>query len=85
MDCRAGCGACCIVPSISSLGKPAFVPCPHLTSDLRCALWGKPERPLVCASLRPEPGMCGSTRDEAITLLTHLEHATAPTPVTCLS
>jgi len=78
MNCRAGCGACCIVPSISSLNKPAFVPCPHLTQNFRCGLWGKPERPAVCASLRPEPDMCGSSRTEALHLLTALEAATAP-------
>ncbi|HRE18664.1 MAG TPA: YkgJ family cysteine cluster protein, partial [Rhodocyclaceae bacterium] len=29
MECREGCGACCIAPSISSLNKPAGVPCRH--------------------------------------------------------
>jgi hypothetical protein len=64
--CRAGCGACCIAPSISPCaslpdGKPADVRCPHLTSDLRCALFGRPERPATCVSLRPQPEMCGES------------------------
>jgi len=78
VNCRANCGACCIVPSISSLNKPAFVRCPHLTVDLKCGLWGRPERPAVCSSLRPEPEMCGHTQTEAFTLLTEWERATAP-------
>ncbi|HRZ01930.1 MAG TPA: YkgJ family cysteine cluster protein, partial [Burkholderiaceae bacterium] len=46
MNCRPGCGACCIAPSITRPlpgmpdGKPAGVPCAHLDADLRCALWG---------------------------------------------
>ncbi|MFC0402948.1 YkgJ family cysteine cluster protein [Paraburkholderia rhizosphaerae] len=49
--CRPGCGACCIAPSISSPipgmpdGKPAGVRCVQLGDDLRCAIFGKPERP----------------------------------------
>lgn len=78
MVCRAGCGACCIIPSISSLNKPAFVPCPHLDSAMKCGLWERPERPAVCASLRPEPLMCGRNRGEALALLTALELVTTP-------
>ena len=40
------CGACCVAPDISSLGKAAGVPCPHLTPDNRCGVYD--ERPLVC-------------------------------------
>ena len=84
MDCRAGCGACCIAPSISSPipgmphGKPAGIPCVQLTPDYRCALFGKPERPAVCVSLRPMAEMCGTTRDEALSILAVLELATRP-------
>ena len=84
MECRPGCGACCVAPSLSSpipglpRGKPASVPCPHLTDDFRCALFGLPERPAVCSSLRPEPAMCGSSREEALAYLTMLERKTAP-------
>ena len=84
MDCRIGCGACCIAPSISSPipgmpgGKPAGVRCVQLTHDNRCALFGLPERPAVCASLRPSAEMCGWTDEEAMTNLIRLERATMP-------
>jgi hypothetical protein len=58
-------------------GKPAGVPCANLLPDLRCALFGRPERPAVCASLRPQPEMCGDSRDAALVTLTELERATA--------
>ena len=84
MDCRPGCGACCITPSIASPipgmphGKPAGMPCVQLDDALRCRLFGQPERPAFCASLRPEPEMCGTSRDEAMKMLTLLEIATRP-------
>ena len=81
--CRAGCGACCIAPSISSpipgmpAGKPAGVRCVQLTADNRCAIFGDPRRPPVCTSLQPEPAMCGSDRAHALRWLGVLEAATA--------
>jgi hypothetical protein len=84
MECRPGCGACCIAPSISSPipgmphGKPAGIPCVQLLPDYRCALFGKPERPAVCVSLRPTEAMCGQSRADALGYLTALEHATHP-------
>ncbi len=81
-SCRSGCGACCIAISISSPipglpgGKPAGVPCPHLTEDFRCLLFGLPERPAVCNQLRPLPEMCGTTREEALAYLSDLEAKT---------
>ena len=84
MDCRPACAACCIAPSISSPipgmpdGKPAGMHCVQLTPDLRCAIFGQPQRPAVCASLRPAPAMCGGHRDDAIAWLSRLETATAP-------
>lgn len=59
-------------------GKPAGVPCVQLTADFRCALFGRPERPAVCASLRPTEEMCGRNRDEALARLQALELATRP-------
>lgn len=59
-------------------GKPAGVPCVQLSPDLRCALFGKPERPAFCASLRPTEEMCGRNRDEASAGLAALERATRP-------
>ena len=84
MNCRTDCGACCIAPSITSpipgmpKGKPAGERCVQLLPDLRCALFGKPERPAFCASLRPTEEMCGTSRAEALTGLTALELATRP-------
>ncbi|MCD9030043.1 YkgJ family cysteine cluster protein [Luteimonas sp. BDR2-5] len=84
MQCRPGCAACCIAPSITSPipgmphGKPAGIPCVQLDAQLGCRLFGRPERPAFCASLRPEPAMCGSTRDEALDALAWLERMTRP-------
>ena len=83
-SCRAGCGACCIAPSITTPfasmphGKRAGERCVHLDARNRCALFGRPERPSFCVGLRPEPAMCGETDAEAFTILTRLEHATRP-------
>lgn len=57
-------------------GKPAGMPCPHLDNDLRCLLFGQPERPAVCGSLKPEPEMCGADRAYAMHWLSALERAT---------
>ena len=82
--CRAGCGACCIAPSITSPipgmphGKRAGERCVQLLADMRCAIFGKPERPAFCASLRPTQEMCGDSREEAMGFLTRLETATKP-------
>ncbi|MDY0013267.1 MAG: YkgJ family cysteine cluster protein [Rhodocyclaceae bacterium] len=83
MDCRPGCAACCIAPSISSPipgmpgGKPAGVRCVQLSAGEGCALFGRPERPAVCASLRPQPEMCGQSRQQAMAWLTRLERLTS--------
>jgi hypothetical protein len=58
------------------LGKPAGIPCVQLLPDMRCALFGKPERPAVCVSLRPMVEMCGVTRAHAMDFLTEMERAT---------
>ncbi|OOP56818.1 MAG: zinc/iron-chelating domain-containing protein [Candidatus Brocadia carolinensis] len=84
MKCRIGCGACCIALSISSPipgmpdGKPAGVRCPQLSPDNRCLIFGKPERPAVCCSLRPLEEMCGRTSEEAHAYLEYLEQYTTP-------
>ena len=84
MQCRDGCGACCIAPSITSPlpgmphGKPAGVPCVQLTHDYRCAVFGKPERPAFCRGLQPAPDMCGDSREHALHWLTRLEFESAP-------
>lgn len=84
MNCRAGCGACCIAPSISSPipgmpdGKPAGVRCVQLAEDLRCQLFGDPRRPAVCGTLQARVSMCGETREFALRYLADLELITAP-------
>jgi Fe-S-cluster containining protein len=88
MNCRPGCGACCIAPSISSpipgmplvngISKPAGERCLHLTADNACALFGHPDRPAVCGSLRPSAEMCGDDRAQAMRWLGHVEDMTAP-------
>jgi hypothetical protein len=84
MNCRQRCGACCIAPSISSpipgmpTGKPAGVRCIQLDDDERCRLFGHPERPAVCRSLRPEAAMCGGHREQALSTLAWLEAQTLP-------
>jgi len=57
-------------------GKPAGVRCVQLTADLRCAIFGQPERPAVCASLRPSAEMCGGSAAEAHEYLSVLERLT---------
>ncbi|UTW07737.1 YkgJ family cysteine cluster protein [Pseudomonas benzenivorans] len=83
MNCRPGCGACCIAPSISSpipgmpKGKAAGERCVQLSVDNYCGLFGKPERPAVCSAFQADIEVCGATREEAIQLLGWLEQSTA--------
>ncbi len=84
MQCRPGCGACCIAASINSPmpgapnGKPAGQRCLHLTADYLCALYGQSGRPAVCNNLRAEPEMCGDSREHALAFLADLEEKTRP-------
>lgn len=84
MNCRPGCAACCIAPSISSpipgmpQGKGAGVPCVQLDEELRCRLFGRPERPSVCTGLQPQIEMCRDSAAEALAWLGMLEAATCP-------
>lgn len=83
MECRK-CGACCIALSISSQvpgmrgGKPAGVRCLHLTEEDLCDLFGTADRPAVCSDFPPVPDTCGSSREEAVVLMTAMEKRTAP-------
>lgn len=82
-DCRPSCAACCIAPSISSPipdmpnGKPAGVRCVQLDDRLRCRIFGQPDRPAVCASLKPSVEMCGDNREQAMFFLQRLESLTS--------
>jgi hypothetical protein len=59
-------------------GKPAGVACVQLLPDMRCAIFGRPERPAFCVSLRPTEEMCLSNRDDALAYLIRLESSTRP-------
>ena len=80
MECRKHCGACCIAPSISSPipgmpdGKPAGVPCIHLTDDYLCGLYHSTHRPEVCNNFSAEELICGENREHALKILQTLEN-----------
>ena len=82
MDCRVGCGACCIAPSISSPipgmpeGKPAGVRCVQLSVDNLCRLYNDSRRPVVCEQFTAAVDMCGASQAEALQLLSELERQT---------
>jgi len=84
LQCREGCGACCIAPSITSPlpgmpdGKPAGVRCAQLAADNSCKVFGKTERPAFCGGLKPSTEMCGESREHALAWLTQMELATRP-------
>ncbi|MGF1686279.1 YkgJ family cysteine cluster protein [Photobacterium japonica] len=82
MECRLGCGACCIAPSISSAipgmpkGKPAGVRCVQLNDENLCKIFGKPERPAVCGQFKACADLCGKTAQQALDNITELESMT---------
>ena len=84
MECRPGCGACCIAPSITSPipgmphGKPAGTACQQLMNDMRCAIFQQPDRPGCCSGLQASLEMCGASREQALLWLQRLELATLP-------
>jgi len=59
-------------------GKPAGIRCVQLGDDFRCAIFGRPERPAFCASLRPTEEMCGGSREAAMAYFIWLEKLTRP-------
>ncbi|MFN3242723.1 MAG: YkgJ family cysteine cluster protein [Planctomycetota bacterium] len=84
-ECRVGCGACCIAPSIATPffgmphGKRAGERCVHLDPANLCTLFGKPERPAWCNDLRPSQEMCRDDDEAAMQTLEQLERETRPT------
>ncbi|MEC7569302.1 MAG: YkgJ family cysteine cluster protein [Pseudomonadota bacterium] len=84
MECRAGCGACCIVPAIHTPfhgmpnGKGQGERCEHLDDNWLCGLFGDPRRPACCSQFQAEVAFCGSSREEALQLLTELEVLSDP-------
>lgn len=83
MNCRLGCGACCIAPSISSAipgmpdGKAAGERCVQLSADNLCLLFGSALRPAVCSEFEASIDVCGHSNVEAIWLITELESQTS--------
>lgn len=81
MSCRAGCGACCIAPSITSpipgmpAGKPAGIRCVQLDERNLCRLFDDPSRPEVCFKFAFDADLCGSDRREALQRIAALEVA----------
>lgn len=81
MECRSNCGACCIAPSISTPlpgmpnGKKAGERCIHLMEDMRCAIFDSPERPNVCDAFKAEALVCGSSKAEAMAIISDLENS----------
>jgi hypothetical protein len=59
-------------------GKPAGAPCLQLDDELRCKVFGQPQRPTFCAGLKPSAEMCGDSREQALDWLTQMELATRP-------
>ena len=82
MECRLNCGACCIAPSINSPipgmpnGKPAGERCIQLDENNLCQLFGRPERPALCAEFKPDIAVCGENRQQALHLISVLELST---------
>ena len=79
MQCRLGCGACCIAPSISSPipgmpnGKQAGERCINLSEDNLCKIFGQADRPKVCAEFKATKDVCGESNAEAIEFISYLE------------
>lgn len=82
LNCRLGCGACCIAPSISSpipgmpMGKPAGIRCVQLDDRNLCRLFGADNRPAVCSAFKAEKAFCGNTDQFAMETLLKLEALT---------
>lgn len=83
VECRSLCGACCIAPSISApipgmpQGKPAGVACIHLNDEYQCLIFHDPKRPDTCRQFQAESAICGTSREQALTIITDLEVITS--------
>ena len=84
MECRIGCGACCIEASISGNipgmpgGKPGGVRCVNLDENNICTIWGTPDYPDVCRNFMPSADFCGRSNDEAMRLIAVFDKETSP-------
>ena len=59
-------------------GKPAGIPCVHLSPAMRCELYGDARRPALCDAFLPEREFCGDNREEALLRLAQLEVQSLP-------
>jgi Fe-S-cluster containining protein len=84
MQCRKGCGACCIAPSISTAipgmpeGKKAGERCVQLDDSNQCRIFGQPGRPLTCLNFQASEEFCGDSSAFALDSLTKLEVFSCP-------
>ena len=84
MECRIGCGACCIEPSIAGPipgmegGKPAGVRCVNLDENNICRIWNTDEYPPVCRAFTPTAEFCGESDEEAMRNIREIEEASCP-------
>jgi uncharacterized protein len=84
MNCREGCGACCIAISISTPlpgmpeGKPSGIRCINLTDDYRCAIHESENYPDVCRKFSASREFCGRNREEALKNINMFEELTKP-------
>lgn len=82
IDCRKGCGACCIHISISSAlpnhpnGKKAGERCKNLSNENACLIWDRPDFPDICKRFRAVKWVCGDNADEATINIINLEKLT---------
>jgi len=87
MECRVGCGACCVVPAINEPyeghpgGKLAGQRCNNLTDDNRCGIYDR--RPDVCRAFEARVEACGGNDAEAFYLLQrHIDSKRRSIPLT---
>jgi len=84
MECRIGCGACCIEASIAEAipgmpgGKPGGVRCVNLDDSNCCTIWNSPDYPSACRNFTPTLEFCGDSNEDAGRLLAEAEKATIP-------
>ncbi len=61
-------------------GKQSGVRCVQLDEENRCKIFESPDRPAVCAGLKPSEEMCGDSQAQAIRWLLKLEKDTSSEP-----
>jgi len=83
IQCRKGCGACCIFISISSplpnhpYGKKSSETCTNLDlENMTCTLWNTPDFPDICRRFQAVKWICGDNFMEAAKNIQELERLT---------